>query len=69
MNHNRELKTTHTVNNPENKIWSYGVKNEASILSQSKGKYKIKKYVKMNCENDDISTEVCLGPWFMKYSP
>ena len=31
--------------------------------------YKIIKYVKMSCENDDISTEVRLGPWFMKYSP
>lgn len=31
--------------------------------------YKIIKYVKMNSENDDISTEVRLGPWFMKYSP
>lgn len=31
--------------------------------------YKIIKYVKMSYENDDISTEVRLGPWFMKYSP
>lgn len=31
--------------------------------------YKIIKYVKMNSENDDISTEVRLGPLFMKYSP